>query len=106
MIGRSITAKPKPGAGLHGRDAHAYTFSRLRGLHGRDARAYTFRACTGGAPGLHVQQGLHGRDARAYMFSRMLSIRRVVPTNAATATNAPCETSSTGSRVSGLTISK
>jgi len=76
--------------GLHGRDARAYMF---RGLHGRDARAYMFR-------------GLHGRDARAYMFSRMLSIRRVVPTNAATATNAPCETSSTGSRVSGLTISK
>lgn len=75
LIGRSITAKPKPGAGLHGRDAHAYTFSRLRRLHGRDARAYMFR-------------GLHGRDARAYTFSRMLSIRRVLPTNAATATRA------------------
>ena len=78
------------GRGLHGRDARAYTFG---GLHGRDARAYTFR-------------GLHGWDARAYTFSGMLSIRRVLPTNAAKATNAPCETLSTDSRVSGLTISK
>ena len=77
------------GRGLHGRDARAYTF---RGLHG-DARAYTFR-------------GLHRWDARAYTFSGMLSIRRVLPTNAAKATNAPCETLSTDSRVSGLTISK
>jgi len=38
--------------------------------------------------------------------SKMLSMSRVVPTNAATATSAPRETSSTGSSVSGSTISK
>lgn len=41
-----------------------------------------------------------------YLSSRMLSISRVVPTYAATATSALPETSSTGSRVSGFTISK
>ena len=114
------------GRGLHGRDARAYTFG---GLHGRDARAYTLRGLHGDARaytfrGLHGDaraytfRDLHGRDARAYTvrdlhgdaraytFSGMLSIRRVLPTNAAKATNAPCETLSTDSRVSGLTISK
>ncbi len=38
--------------------------------------------------------------------SRMLSIRRVLPTKAATATKAPREMSGTGSSVSGSTISK
>jgi len=90
------------GRGLHGRDARAYTF---RGLHG-DARAYTFRGLHGRDARAYTFRGLHGWDARAYTFSGMLSIRRVLPTNAAKATNAPCETLSTDSRVSGLTISK